>query len=163
MVTCSPTVVSIGRRFFYILNLGIPVFLAYTGVMGLITLESYSATSTATVFQAIYMILFATLLFVFEAIQICPCESVDNVIKRNFGFFYGVFGKGTDLKHYCWNTILDKAFFTKWWRVLHDVISLKFLLHFITIAHQPSTLWWSEYLLTAWILLANWPLHALSS
>ena len=96
MITCSPTVISIGRKIFYIFNLGIPVFLAYTGVMGLITLKEYTAQSTSTVFQSVYMILFATLLFVFEAIQICPCEAVDNVIKRNFGFFYGVFGKGND-------------------------------------------------------------------
>lgn len=97
MVTCSPTVVIIGRRVFYIFNLGIPVFLAYTGVMGLLSLESYTSSSTATVFQSVYMILFATLLFIFEAIQICPCEAVDNVVKRNFGFFYGVFGKGNEL------------------------------------------------------------------
>jgi hypothetical protein len=44
------------------------------------------------------MLLFAALLFIFEAVQICPCEMFDNIIKRNFGFFYGVFGKGDEIR-----------------------------------------------------------------
>ena len=94
MVEVNSTCVSVGRRVFYIFNLGIPVFLAYTGAMGLTALTSYDSDSTATVFQSIYMLLFAALLFIFEAVQICPCGPVDNVLKRNFGFFYGVYGKG---------------------------------------------------------------------
>ena len=97
MVVVSETCVSIGRRVMYIFNLGIPVFLAYTGAMGLATLTSYTADSTAIVFQAIYMLMFAALLFIFEAVQICPCGPVDNILKRNFGFFYGVYGKGSYL------------------------------------------------------------------
>jgi hypothetical protein len=40
------------------------------------------------------MLLFAALLFIFEAVQICPWAPIDNILKRNFGFFYGVLGKG---------------------------------------------------------------------
>ena len=94
MIACSSTCILIGRRVFYVFNLGIPVFLAYTAAAGLMELKSYTASSTTTVFQAVYMLLFAALLFIFEAVQICPCEMFDNVLKRNFGFFYGVFGKG---------------------------------------------------------------------
>jgi hypothetical protein len=94
MGACSSTYILIGRRIFYIFNLGIPVFLAYTAAAGLKELTSYDSSSTATVFQCVYMLLFAALLFIFEAVQICPCEMFDNIIKRNFGFFYGVFGKG---------------------------------------------------------------------
>ena len=96
MVACSSTCIVVGRRVFYIFNLGIPVFLAYTGAAGLKELTSYTQTSTATVFQCVYMLLFAALLFIFEAVQICPCEMFDNILKRNFGFFYGVFGKGIE-------------------------------------------------------------------
>lgn len=88
---------SVGRRIFYIFNLGIPVFLAYTAAMGLMSLESYDSTSTAIVFQAIYMLLFAFLLFIFEASQIFTFERFDNMIKMNYGFLYGVFGKGNEL------------------------------------------------------------------
>lgn len=94
MVVCSSACILIVRRVFYIFNLGIPVFLAYTAAAGLRELTSYNASSTTTVFQCVYMLLFAALLFIFEAVQICPCEMFDNIIKRNFGFFYGVFGKG---------------------------------------------------------------------
>lgn len=97
MVAVSSTCIIVGRRIFYIFNLGIPLFLAYTGARGLIALGPYNADSTATIFQSIYMLLFAALLFIFEAVQICPCEVVDNVLKRNFGFFYGVFGKGSHI------------------------------------------------------------------
>jgi hypothetical protein len=92
----SEVCISVGRRIFYIFNLGIPVFLAYTAAMGLISLESYDGNSTAIAFQAIYMLLFAALLFIFEASQIFPIERFDNVIKMNYGFLYGVFGKGDD-------------------------------------------------------------------
>lgn len=83
-----------GRRFMYIFNLGIPVFLAYTAVRGYLSLTSYDDQSTPLVFQATYMLFFAALLFAFEAIQICPCEIVDNALKRNCGFLYGQFGRG---------------------------------------------------------------------
>jgi hypothetical protein len=90
----SEVCISVGRRIFYIFNLGIPVFLAYTAAMGLISLENYDSNSTAIAFQAIYMLLFAALLFIFEASQIFPIERFDNAIKMNYGFLYGVFGKG---------------------------------------------------------------------
>ena len=102
MVEVNSTCIAVGRRIFYVFNLGIPVFLAYTGAMGLLALTSYNSDSTATVFQSIYMLLFAALLFIFEAVQICPCEPVDNVLKRNFGFFYGVFGKGDQMLTIPW-------------------------------------------------------------
>lgn len=87
----------VGRRIFYLFNLGIPVFIAYTAAMGLISLQSYDVNSTAIAFQAIYMLLFASLLFIFEASQIFPIERFDNIIKMNYGFLYGVFGKGNCL------------------------------------------------------------------
>lgn len=83
----------------YIFNLGIPVFLAYTGSMGIAAsqhagIEQLSTSASSLVFQGIYMILFAALLFVYEAVQMCPCEALDTILKRNFGFLYGPIGKG---------------------------------------------------------------------
>lgn len=94
MALTSSTCIIISRRIFFIFNLGIPFFLGYTAVMGLLHLKSYTSASTTTVFQAVYMLLFAALLFIYEAVQICPCGPIDNILKRNFGFFYGVLGKG---------------------------------------------------------------------
>lgn len=42
------------------------------------------------------MFSYLALLFTFELLQICSCcETLDTVYKRNFGFFYGVNGKGS--------------------------------------------------------------------
>lgn len=90
----SGTCILVWRRIFYIINLGIPTFLAYTGASGLVAIQSYDTSSTAIVFQSIYMLAFAALLFIFEATQICPCERFDTILKRNYGFLYGPFGKG---------------------------------------------------------------------
>lgn len=45
------------------------------------------------IFVAVYMFFFASLLFVFESVQIRSIESLDHVFKRNFGFMYNVMGK----------------------------------------------------------------------
>ena len=45
------------------------------------------------IFVAVYMFFFASLLFVFEGIQIRSIEALDHVFKRNFGFLYNVMGK----------------------------------------------------------------------
>ena len=88
-----------GRRALYLFNFGIPVFLAYTGAMGIAAsqdsgIAQMSTTASSQVFQGIYMILFAALLFIYETVQMCPCELLDIVLKRNFGFLYGPVGKG---------------------------------------------------------------------
>ncbi len=79
------------------------MFLAYTGAAGIIAAQSvYTGTDITTtaskqqsamIFQGIYMLVFAALLFIYEAIQVCPCEFLDNAVKKNFGFLYGVYGK----------------------------------------------------------------------
>jgi len=62
------------------------VFLAYTGAAGIIYAQSISdgtVGSTASkqassmVFQGIYMLMFAALLFIYESVQLCPCEFID--------------------------------------------------------------------------------------
>ena len=62
------------------------VFLAYTGAAGIMYAQSISdgvvgsaATKQASsmVFQGIYMLMFAALLFIYECVQLCPCEFID--------------------------------------------------------------------------------------
>ena len=48
---------------------------------------------TGQVMVALYMILFAGILAIFEIIQIYPIESLDLIYRRNFGFLYGTKGK----------------------------------------------------------------------
>lgn len=45
-------------------------------------------------FLAVYMILFAVLLFLFEFMYWSPIESLHVIIRKNFGFLYGLRGKG---------------------------------------------------------------------
>jgi hypothetical protein len=49
--------------------------------------------SVGKVFIAIYMLFFSTLLLMFELVEIKPIETVDYLLRRNFGFLYGAMGK----------------------------------------------------------------------
>lgn len=52
-----------------------------------------SVNDTANVFVGLYMILFAAILFTYEVIQIRPCDALDTMYKKNFGFLYGTITK----------------------------------------------------------------------
>jgi hypothetical protein len=73
-------------------NLGFMVFLAATGALGVGSADNIN--DTGTIFVGIYMIVFAAVVFIFEMSQLCPGTSLDNLMKRNFGFLYGINGKG---------------------------------------------------------------------
>mmetsp|Transcript_7339 Transcript_7339/g.17901 ORF Transcript_7339/g.17901 Transcript_7339/m.17901 type:complete len:239 (+) Transcript_7339:229-945(+) len=53
--------------------------------------ESYAISEP---FLAFYMILFAVLLFLYEMMYWTPVESLNDNIRKNFGFMYGLRGKG---------------------------------------------------------------------
>lgn len=46
------------------------------------------------VFVGVYMLCFSIMLITFEVIQLQPVEALDHMYQRNFGFLYGVKGKG---------------------------------------------------------------------
>lgn len=70
-------------------NLGLSIMTAASGALAV-----KNAGSDAGVgFVGLYLILFSAILFTYEAIQIRPCEALDNIYKRNFGFLYGMNGK----------------------------------------------------------------------
>ena len=62
-----------------------------TALIGLT--EVSSVDESGRIFVATYMIFFSVLLIMFEISQIRPCENVDFMFKRNFGFLYGTKGK----------------------------------------------------------------------
>eukprot|EP01038_Epipyxis_sp_PR26KG_P014433 gene14433-19369_t len=67
------------------------VLMAATAVIGI---ESINGVNTSgKLFVGTYMLFFATLLFIYEALQIKPVVWVDHMLRRNFGFLYGTMGK----------------------------------------------------------------------
>ena len=92
--------------------MGISVMMAATGAIGLASVDDID--HAGDIFVGLYMMyvyvvtiffwyfrltlycvrsLFAAILFIFETIQIRPCDFPQRVYKRNFGFLYGVKGK----------------------------------------------------------------------
>lgn len=88
----EPPYKGVVKTLFLILNLGFMLFLAATGALGIGA--SNNVDDTGVVFVGIYMILFAAIVFIYEVSQVMPCEALDNIVKRNFGFLYGTIGKG---------------------------------------------------------------------
>jgi len=103
---------------FHLINMGICFFVAGTGALALkfatdstriiqtlpsigavlcnpnnITECSTKEDDIGNSFVGIYMVLFALILFVFEMGQLCSIGPVDRMMKKNFGFLYGINGK----------------------------------------------------------------------
>lgn len=83
---------TIVQGIFLVLNLGLMLFLAAVGALGVGA--SNSTDDTGVIFVGIYLIIFAGIVFIYEAVQVCHIEMLDNLWKRNFGFLYGTIGKG---------------------------------------------------------------------
>ena len=85
------------------INIGMCIFMAATGVLGIMGAvelrkeeeESSSNDELAItdVFVGTYMILFGLVLFCYEVAYLSKIEFLNLVMKRNFGFLYGVLGK----------------------------------------------------------------------
>jgi hypothetical protein len=112
MVAFTPGCAQNTRKALYVLALGIPVFIAYTGAAGIVTVQvskNYSSTSNTSntnedssiVFMGLYILFFAALLFIYECCVICPVQVVDDYMRKNFGFFYGPVGRGGSLLSIC--------------------------------------------------------------
>ena len=63
------------------------------GVLGFMKLNKVM-DNLSEAFICIYMILFAVLLFLYELMWWMTIPSVNKIIRMNFGFMYGVRGKG---------------------------------------------------------------------
>lgn len=75
-------------------NFGLAAMMATLGVLTLIEVHRSGVKGLSEPFLASYMIMFATLLFVYELMWWSPFPSVNKGMRKNFGFLYGMRGKG---------------------------------------------------------------------
>mmetsp|Transcript_10465 Transcript_10465/g.7811 ORF Transcript_10465/g.7811 Transcript_10465/m.7811 type:complete len:177 (+) Transcript_10465:27-557(+) len=88
----APPFKNVVKMIFLVMNIGLMIFMAATGALGIG--GSDNVNDTGVVFVGIYLILFAGILCLFEISQLCPGGRLDEFVKRNFGFLYGNVGKG---------------------------------------------------------------------
>ena len=67
------------------------ILMAATALIGLSCV--HGVESTGRIFVAVYMFLFAGLLFIFEGVQMRNIEYLDHIYRRNFGFMYNSLAK----------------------------------------------------------------------
>lgn len=78
-----------------ILNLGSAAMMAALGVLTLVEVnKSGSVSDLSEPFLASYMCMFAVLLGIYEVMWWMPTPKVNRVMRKNFGFLYGLLGKG---------------------------------------------------------------------
>jgi hypothetical protein len=87
----GPPYVRTVRTTFFVVNAGLAIFLAATGALGIGSASSIN--DTGLIFVGLYLMIFASLLFLYEISQVANWERMDEFTKRNFGFLYGVNGK----------------------------------------------------------------------
>lgn len=77
-----------------ILDLGLAVMMAALGILSLLEMNFKALTDVTEAFLAIYMIIFAALLALYEFVWWQPVPSINKTFRKNFGFMYGLKGKG---------------------------------------------------------------------
>ena len=87
----DPPYFKLVKTVFFFMNIGLMVFLAAVGALGMGS--STSINDTGLIFVGLYLIIFAGLVFFYELAQVLNWESLDLFMKKNFGFLYGVYGK----------------------------------------------------------------------
>lgn len=74
------------------LDIGLAVMMTALGVLTLIQFSGVADTSAA--FLAVYMIIFAALLGTYEVMYWVGIPWINKILRKNFGFLYGLKGKG---------------------------------------------------------------------
>jgi len=74
------------------IDIGLAAMMTTLGVLTLIAFSGVSDTSAA--FLATYMIIFATLLATYEVMWWIGIPWINKLLRKNFGFMYGLKGKG---------------------------------------------------------------------
>ena len=74
--------------------MGLAAMMSALGVLTLISIKENGLVELAEPFLASYMILFALLLFFYELMWWSPMPKINKGLRRNFGFLYGLNGKG---------------------------------------------------------------------
>ena len=74
------------------LDIGLAAMMTALGVLTLIQFSGVADTSAA--FLAVYMIIFAALLGTYEVMYWVGIPWINKILRKNFGFLYGLKGKG---------------------------------------------------------------------
>lgn len=74
-------------------NVGLSALMAALGVLSLIHFAPGNVNLTAA-FLSVYMVIFGVLLFLYELIYWQPFKGLNKTFRKNFGFMYGLKGKG---------------------------------------------------------------------
>jgi hypothetical protein len=78
-----------------LLNFGMAAMMGALGMISLIELiVTVRFANISALFLSGYMVIFATLLFLYEFIWWQPIASINIMFRKNFGFLYGLRGKG---------------------------------------------------------------------
>ena len=73
-------------------TLGLSALMLFTSLYGLSQVNGFGDMNK--MFVGVYMFCFAVMLLLFEVIQLQPMVWLDHMYQRNFGFMYGIKGKG---------------------------------------------------------------------
>ena len=76
-----------------LVNFGLAAMMGALGVLTLINLDN-AGNRLSTAFLSSYMIVFAAVLFCYELIWWTPLPALNKAFRKNFGFLYGLKGKG---------------------------------------------------------------------
>lgn len=75
-------------------NMGIAAMMGSLGILSLISFKPGSVDDLTQAFLSVYMAIFAALLFSYELLFWTPLPFLNVMYRKNFGFFYGLKGKG---------------------------------------------------------------------
>ena len=78
------------QRALSVLNIGLSALMCASGVL---TLMSFSGSEFTDAAVGLYMILFSCLLFIYEMLWWKSVEWLTRIMKKNFGFLFGLKGK----------------------------------------------------------------------
>lgn len=73
--------------------IGMTIMMAAAGALSLASLST-SDNAVSDFFVGLYVILFAAILFVHEINQVFPVATIDQILRKNFGFLFKALGKG---------------------------------------------------------------------
>jgi len=76
------------------INMGLAGLMAALGILTLINFEVDSADEYSEAFLAVYMVIFAMILFLYELMYWMAIGWINRSFRKNFGFMYGLKGKG---------------------------------------------------------------------
>ena len=77
-----------------IVDIGLAAMMGVLGITSLIEMDFKQLKEITEAFLAVYMVIFAVLLFIYELVWWQPIAALNRTFRMNFGFMYGLKGKG---------------------------------------------------------------------